>query len=161
MSASEMMRNATEGGMTALGLFAQESYPVVPVGEIGTWVMGLALFLLILDRIKSLFWPNKTLGEEYVRRAELEEIKNKLENFVTRLELQRLEQQIINLGNDHKDLAKSTQTKYDDMCKSINELRVSIEQVRREVHIEINGAVERIITRILEQCHVRPHSKEE
>jgi len=147
--------------MTALGLFAQEPYPVITVGEIGTWVMGLALILLILDRAKSLFWPSKPIAEEYIRRAELEEIKNKLENFVTRLELQRLEQQIINLGNDHKDLAKSTQLKYDDMCKSINELRVSIEQVRREVHVEINGAVDRIISRIMEQCHIRPHSKEE
>jgi hypothetical protein len=152
--------------MTALGvLFAQE--PSVSAHEIGTAVLSMAVVMLLFERAKALFWPTAAprvpipRAEEYVKRAELEEIKAKLDNFVTRLELQRLEQQMINLGQDHKDLAKSTTIKYDEMCKSIDDLRVTVEQVRREIHVETNAAADKIISRLLNQMHTTPQSSEE
>jgi hypothetical protein len=148
--------------MTALGLlFAQEFYPPITLSDIGMVVMALALILLVVERVKSLFWPFTSRNEEYVRRVELDELKTKLENFVTRLELQRLEQQLINLGQDHKELAKATNAKYDDMCKSLTDLRVTIEQVRREIHVETNAAADRIITRLIAQMPMHPHRDEE
>lgn len=149
--------------MTALGLFAQEQVPTLSFSDIGMVVMAVMVILLFVERVKSLFWPSMPRSEEYVKRAEFEELKNKLDNFVTRLELQRLEQQMINLAQDHKELAKSTTAKYDDMCKSLTDLRVTIEQVRREIHIEVSGVADKIVNRIIAQLHVTPHhdSKEE
>jgi hypothetical protein len=153
--------------MTALDLFAQEPLPTVTPHEIGSVLMAVAIILLVVERLKALFWPLHAprspipRNEEYVKRAELDETKIKLENFVTRLELQRLEQQMINLAQDHKDLSKSTTAKYDEMCKSISDLRVTVEQVRREIHVETNAAADKVITRLLSQLHQTPQECEE
>jgi hypothetical protein len=152
--------------MTPGILFAQE--PTITTHEIGSVVLALMVVALFIERIKALFWSHPSTPklpiprlEEYIKRAELDELKAKLDNFVTRLEMQRLEQQLINLSNDHKDLAKTTAQKNDEMCKSINDIRVSIEQVRREIHVETNAAADRIINRILTQMHLHPHPDEE
>lgn len=165
--------------MLALGLlFAEaEAKTSVSFADIGMVLTALAVILLVIDRVKTIFWPSKPMDEEYVRKAELsqelteiktshskyvddlkidsndqiKDLKEKMETFVTRLELQRLESQILVLVNDHKDLVKWTATKYDDMSRSISDLRVSIEQVRREIRVETDNAADKIIRHIAQQ----------
>ena len=147
--------------LRALGLlFAEaEVHTGVSLTDVGMVVTALATILLVIDRVKTIFWPTKPMQEEYVRKGELDELKTKMESFVTRLELQRLEAQINTLSQDQKDLGKTTTAKYEDMCKSIGEVRLTIEQVRREVHIEVNQAADKIIGRILQQMHINPHQE--
>jgi hypothetical protein len=142
-------------------LFAQEPMPTPSMHDLGVVVMGVAVILLALDRFKAIFWPTVSHEEAFVRHIELEEIKTRMDNFVTRLELQRLEQQMISLAQDHKDLAKVSSAKYDEMCKAVNELRVTIEQVRREIKEETGRAADRIINHVLRHGHRQITGSEE
>ena len=138
--------------------------------DVGIVITALATILLLIERVKAIFWPEKTLQEEFVRHAELDkfkaeqavtfnELKARMETFVTRLELQRLEAQLTLLSSDQKDQAKASALKYDDLCKSISEVRITIEQVRREIRVETDSVADKVVSRLTH--HFGPHGIQE
>jgi len=107
--------------------------------SLGEWVISLAMILIILDRGKALFWPNKPRTEQYVDQTQFSELKETLANYVTRIELKRLEDDIANLTAEHKELSKYTHDRVHELASSINQIHVRIEVLHRELHKDIEN----------------------
>lgn len=111
-------------------------------------MLCLACVVIILDRCKSLFWPNKARSEQCVDHDEFQELKTTLANYVTRVELQRIEQQLTNLHTEHKELSKYTHTRVHEMMNSINQVQVRLEVLHRDIHKDIEVVASTILGRI-------------
>lgn len=107
-------------------IFAADPSPA----ELGTVIIALAFILLMLERIASLirfFWPNQLMGAGKPNG-----------DYATRSDISRLEKQIGDLTTDYKDLLKSTFSRYDEFGKTVADLRVGQEGLRREIHDEVS-----------------------
>lgn len=69
-------------------------------------------------------------------RSELIDLRTSLASYVTRVELQRLEQQLLTVISDHKELARTTQSQYQELQRTSGDMRVSQEALRREIREE-------------------------
>lgn len=108
-------------------IFAADPTPT----ELGTVVISLAFILLMLERIASLirfFWPNQMPGGAGKPNGD----------YATKSDISRLEKQLGDLTTDYKDLLKSTFDRYDGFNKTVADLRVGQEELRREIHDEVS-----------------------
>jgi hypothetical protein len=128
--------------------FQLAQVPSPQSAELGSLVLGIAILLIIVEQVKSIFFPSKPSSEELVKRVELNELKAQLANYVTRVELQRIEQQIANMMTEYKELSRSTASRSDELNKSIIDLRLNQEAMRREFTTEINEASTTILDKI-------------
>jgi len=126
--------------------------PNITVTDIGTWVVGLGVFLVILERVKALLWPSKPKGEQVVSQAELgelraslnlqiAELRAQLSGYVTRIEFQRLEESLQELVSDYKELCRQSQSRYDAMTQNMHNIGVRVEAIRGD----IRGDMEHLI----------------
>jgi small-conductance mechanosensitive channel len=133
----------------AFGLVAQTPNP--PVNELGLFVLCGVVALIAGEKLKNIFWPARARGEEYVKQAEFAEMRATLSNYVTRLELQRPEQQIVSLSADYKELSRSMQERYETMNRNLQDVRLSVEAVRREIHEEFSKLADKLLDRIADK----------
>lgn len=115
-------------------LFADTPSPLP--GELGTVLLSILVILLLFERALAVISWIKPRNEDLVKRSELDEVKAQLASFVTRIELQRLEQQLNSIVSDHKELVKDTSQRHVEFNRVMGDVRLSIEAVRREIREE-------------------------
>lgn len=109
--------------------------PAPTATDIGSLVIGIAFILLVIERIASLvrlFWPHKQVNGDYATTADII----------------RLEERLGILTNDYKELVKTAFDHYDIFNKTIADLRVGQEVLRREIGQEVVKATESVLMRI-------------
>ncbi|NIN68315.1 MAG: hypothetical protein GTO63_27135 [Anaerolineae bacterium] len=107
--------------------------------EIGSVVLTIAALIIAAAHAKTLFqgWRKGGDKDECVTRAEFEALKLKVGDFVTRAEFRRLEGQLDTMTQDYKE-----------MVKSVADVRVKIEEGRREGQAALSNAVQTITGQI-------------
>lgn len=111
-------------------IFAADPSPTP--SDIGTVIVSFAFILLVVERILSLvrfFWPGQ-YGMSMAGKVN--------GDYATKTDMSRLEKQIAELTTDYKDLLKSTFDRYDGFNKTVADLRVGQESLRREIHDEVS-----------------------
>jgi hypothetical protein len=110
-------------------IFAADPSPA----DLGTAIISFAFILLIVERIASLvrfFWPHQPVAQAVAVKPN--------GDYATRADISRLEKQLGDLTTDYKDLLKSTFDRYDGFNKTVADLRVGQEELRREIHDEVS-----------------------
>lgn len=122
-------------------IFAADPTP----SEIGTVLLSLAFILLVVERVAALtrfFWPSRD------REIVIPAVPAKNGDYATKTDILRLEKQMADLTTDYKDLLKSSFDRYDGFNKTIADLRVGQEALRREIHDEFHKIVDTLVTHI-------------
>lgn len=127
-------------------LFADTPSPLP--GELGTVLLSILVILLLFERALAVISWIKPRNEDLVKRSELDEVKAQLASFVTRIELQRLEQQLNSIVSDHKELVKDTSQRHVEFNRIMGDVRLSIEAVRREIREENSKLAQQLFEHI-------------
>lgn len=127
--------------------FLAGQIPTPVPSTLGEWLLCLVVVLVILDKLKAIFW-NSRKGDQYVDQAQFSELKETMANYVTRIELKRLEDNIATLTAEHKELSKYTHDRVHELASSINQVHVRIEVLHRELHRDIEQMSATITERI-------------
>lgn len=148
-------------------LFAIDVPSPLP-GDFGNWLFCMAMFLIIIDRAKAAFWPPKTRHDESATRSELheelqamkplladrvtkaefQELKGALNGYVTRVELQRIDQKLSELTQGHSELAKYTNTRMHEMTGTVSAVQLRLEVLHREIHKDIETSMGQILNKL-------------
>lgn len=129
-----------------LYIFAE--VPAPQAGELGSWLLSLAIILVIVDSavsvVKAIWFPSRALDssnlasktEVVILNQNVLMMKEQIAGCMTRVDLTRLETQMMQIVENHKDLAKHTFNYRDKVTESIADLRVAQETIRREIRDE-------------------------
>lgn len=105
--------------------------------QLGSWVVLAFLVLMGAVQIKQLLAkPQRQPGEEFVRRAEL------VERF------QSMQDKLGAIAHEHEKLANYTHESVHDMRDQLNILGLKLEANYREIQKEIGVQVDRVLDRI-------------
>lgn len=127
--------------------------------DIGVLILSVSVLVIMADRIKALFFPNKSIDQELVRKADLAEYKTNLMSllatYVSRLEMQKLESKFEILSDNQKTIADShkalgdfTQKNVQDLLEKINAIAIRIEVMHRDISKEVGASGEKVIARL-------------
>lgn len=102
-------------------LFAES----VTTTDLGMVVLSIFIILSIVEKVKALLWPNRTVQEEFVRQGELTSIKN-----------------------DAKENFREMNSRFDDQDEFVRQVDISsfkeeVKQELRDLATQISGLVPR------------------